>query len=106
MKSKTSTNFFPGEKSKNLFFEKNRKSRSIYKNNRAKSFFQISKKHVQRDINKYELNPNYVDENSDYRNLGPGAYNPKPQWSIKGTKIRPEISKSLVRRSNKVYIYS
>jgi hypothetical protein len=101
MKSKTSTNFFPSKKSNNLFFDKNRKSRSIYKNNRAKSFFQISKKHVQRDINKYELNPNHVDENSDYRNLGPGSYNPKYQWSVKGTKIKPDVSKSLVRKTKR-----
>lgn len=103
MKSKTSTNFFPRGSKKNHFFTKKRKSRSIYDNKAKNSIFNITDKHVQRDINKYDLNPNYVNENSDFRNLGPGAYNPKYFWSVKGTKIKDSVSKSLVRKKDKVY---
>lgn len=54
-------------------------------------------RHIQRDINKFDLNPGFADENCDTQNIGPGAYNPRFQWSIKGTKIKPKLSKSLVR---------
>jgi hypothetical protein len=76
-------------------------SRSIYKNRKKNSLFQITDKHVMRDINKFDLNPGFSNENCNHLNIGPGAYKPKYNWSVKGTKIMPDVSKSLIRKSRK-----
>ena len=93
IKSKTSSNFYSKDKSNNLFFEKNSKSRLVNRGNRTKSFFQISKKHVKRDINKYDLNPSYQKENSKPRNQALWVSN--YEWGKKGIKIKNDIIKNI-----------
>lgn len=101
IKSKTSSNFYSKGKTNNLFFENNPKSGSVFRGNRTKSFFQISRKHVKRDINKFDLNPSFQKENAKPRNLH--FWSTNCDWAVKGIKIKQDIAKQLVRRVEKMY---
>lgn len=67
----------------------------------AGSLFKISKKHVRRDINKYDLNPSMNKENLFSSNLGPGTYDPQYQNFVRSVKIMPDIASSIVRETRK-----